>query len=234
MIEARWKLSVDEDGVTIAGDGFRLTTAPHDFAADDVMFGLSESVELESIVSGLEAMTRRPYGQYCGLARAMEVLGERWSALIIRDLLVSPRGFTALHKGIPRIPEVLLGTRLRELERAGIVQHTTAPDGETTYAVTGYGRELEDVVLRLGRWGARMLGDPRPEDIVTPDSLVMALRATFRPEHATGVTAGFELHVAETIVHARIVDGALHAGAGPLPDADLVIEPGQVLRALMT
>ncbi|HEU5475582.1 MAG TPA: helix-turn-helix domain-containing protein [Actinophytocola sp.] len=240
MSEARWRLSVDQDGVTIAGDRFRLTTAPQKFAADEAVFGLAESAEMEEIVSELEAMTRRTYGQYCGLARAMEILGERWAPMIIRDLLVSAKGFGDLQKGLPRMAESVLSTRLRELEHTGVVRRRSVPvpaggsAESVVYEVTAYGRELEDIMLRLGRWGAQLLGDPRPEDIVTPDSLVMALRATFQPQHAAGVRATFELHILDVVVHARIEDGTLRAGAGQVPDADLVLEPGLALRELMT
>ena len=95
------------------------------------------------------------------------------------------------------------------------------------------GQELEDVVLRLGRWGARSLGEPRPEDVLTPDSLVLALRATFRPEAARGLRASYELRAGEVVVHARVDDGALEAAEGPLAGADLVLETGPALKALM-
>src|ERR1700736_888902 len=128
-------------------------------------------------------MRTRAYGQFCGLARALEIVGERWAMLIVRDLLVSPKRFTDLHRGFPRIPTNVLASRLKELETAGVVRRRLLPRpaGSIIYELTEYGAELEDTVVHLGRWGAKSLGDPRCEEIITADSLVMAMRSTFRP-----------------------------------------------------
>ena len=180
-------------------------------------------------------MATRAYGQYCGLGRALEILGERWGLLIVRDLLVAPKRFTDLQRGLPGIPSNVLTSRLKELEGAGIVRRRLLPRpaGSIVYDLTAYGAELEDAVLRLGRWGAKSLGEPREDEIVTPDSMVMALRSTFRPELAHGVTAGYELHVGDVAVHARVRGGSVEVGTGSLPGADLVIEAGPAIRAVM-
>ncbi len=180
-------------------------------------------------------MPRRAYGQFCGLSRALELVGERWSLLIVRDLLVGPKRFTDLHRGLCGIPTNVLTARLKELEQAGIVRRRILPRPATSivYELTQYGAELEEPVVYLGRWGAKSLGEPRPEEIATPDSLVMALRSTFRREAARGLHAGFELRFGATILHARIDDGELQAGEGELPGADLTVEAGTALKALM-
>ncbi|HEY3260471.1 MAG TPA: helix-turn-helix domain-containing protein [Pseudonocardiaceae bacterium] len=180
-------------------------------------------------------MTVREYGQYCGLARALELVGERWALLIVRDLLVGPRRYTDLRRGLPRIPTNVLSARLKKLEEAGVVRRRVLPrpDGSIVYELTEYGRQLEDTVLALGRWGARSLADPRPDEIVTTDSLIMAVRTTFGTEAASGLHAGFELRLGEIVVGVRIDDGVLQVAEGPLPDADLVIDTGPVLRALL-
>ena len=180
-------------------------------------------------------MAKREYGQYCGLVRAVEQVGERWALLIIRDLLVGPRRFTDLRQGLPRIPTNILSARLRELEMAGIVQRRALPRPSTAvvYELTEHGRGLEDIVLSLGRWGARSLGEPRPDEIVTVDSMTMALRSTFRAEAAQGITDSYELRIGPVVIHARVSDGSLETGPGSLPDADLVIEAGPAIRALM-
>lgn len=233
------KLMVDQRGVTIAGDNFQLTTAgPAEsggLSPDDVVFGLPESAQMEVVVAELEAMTRRSYGQYCGVSRALEMLGERWSLLIIRDLLVSPKTVTELQTGLPRIPADILAARMRDFERAGVVVHDGAgPDDPIRYELTDYGKDLEDIILRIARWGARQLGSPRPEEIVTIDSLIMAMRATFQPDVARGVRASYELRVGEIVVNVRIDDGELVATEGPMPDADVILEPGLVLKGLMS
>jgi DNA-binding HxlR family transcriptional regulator/putative sterol carrier protein len=180
-------------------------------------------------------MTRRHYGQFCGLAHALELVGERWALLIVRDLVPGPKRFTDLRRGLPRIPTNVLSARLKELEGAGIVHRRVLPrpDGSVVYELTDYGSELEDVVLRLGLWGARSLGQPRPDDVLTNDSVIMALRATFRPDHAQGLEATYELRLGDVVVHARVDGGALDVAKGPAEGADLVIETGPALRALL-
>jgi len=180
-------------------------------------------------------MTSRTYGQFCGLAHALELVGERWALLVVRDLIPGPKRFTDLRNGLPRIPTNVLSARLKELEGAGVIRRRVLPRplGGVVYELTDYGSELEDVVLRLGLWGARSLGQPRPEDVVTTDSLLVALRATFRREAARGLRVRYELRLGDVVVHARIDHGTLQAAAGPLPEADLVIETGPALRALL-
>jgi DNA-binding HxlR family transcriptional regulator len=180
-------------------------------------------------------MSSRSYGQYCGVARALEVVGERWALLIVRDLLVGPRRFTDLRRGLPRIPTNILTTRLKELETADVVRRRLLPRpaGSVVYELTDRGLALEPAVLALGRWGARSLGAPRADEIVTADSLVMALRTTFQPGRAVDLHVGYELRLGDVVVHARVDDGALAVAEGPLPAADLVISTGPALRPLL-
>ncbi len=180
-------------------------------------------------------MSRRTYGQHCGLAHAMELVGERWALLVIRDLLPGPKRFTDLRAGLPRIPTNILSARLKELEASGVIQRRLLPrpQGSVVYELTDYGRELDDVVLRLGLWGVRSLGQPRPDDIVTTDSLIMALRATFRRDAASGLHLGYEVRVGDIVVHALVDDGKAEVGQGQLPTPDLVIDTGPELRALL-
>lgn len=220
MTDSTWKVVMDRDGISISNDRFQLNTTG------------SEPVQLETVISELQSVTRSTYGQYCGLSRAIEMVGERWGLLILRDLLVNPKTVAQLHTGLPRIPTALLSMRLRELEFSGVVRRIAGKD-EETYELTEYGRALEDILLALGRWGAVTLGTPRPEDIVTPDSIMVALRATFLPAAARDVEAGFELHAGEIVVHAKIDHGKLEVNNGPLPGADAVIKPGRLLKSLM-
>jgi len=180
-------------------------------------------------------MTKREYGQFCGLARAVEIVGERWALLIIRDLFVGPRRYTDLRRGLPRIPTNILSARLKELEATGVVSRRVLPrpDGSIVYELTEYGNQLEPVVLGLGRWGAKSLGEPRPDEIVTPASLIMAMRTTFHREAADGLTIGYEIRVGDIVLHVRIDNGSLKVAEGALPNADLVIETEPALGALM-
>ncbi|MFJ4849626.1 MULTISPECIES: winged helix-turn-helix transcriptional regulator [unclassified Streptomyces] len=171
-------------------------------------------------------MKRRAFGQYCGLARALELVGERWALLIIRDLTVRPQRYTDLVDGLPGIPSNVLSTRLKEMEEAGIVERRIAPAPQrgVIYALTSAGHDLEPAVSALGRWGTVQLGEPKPGEIVTPSSVVMALRAAFRPDAAAGLTASWELHADDMVIYTAVTDGHLTAGIGAAPDkADLVV-----------
>jgi DNA-binding HxlR family transcriptional regulator len=181
-------------------------------------------------------MKTRCYGKYCGLAHALELVGERWALVLVSDLIRGPKRFSELQRGQPRIPSNVLSARLKELEDAGIVRRRVLPRPASGigYELTEYGRELEEVVLRLGLWGAKSMTEPRPEDVVTADTLLLALRSTFRPEEARGLRVSYELRLGEIVVHARVDDGELEVDEGPLINADLVLETDQALHPLLT
>lgn len=165
-------------------------------------------------------MASRSYGQYCGVTTAIELIGERWAVLIVRDLLVGPRRYTDLKQGLPKIPTNILAARLKELQAGGVVRRAPIVHRGPIYELTEYGRALEPIVLALGRWGFESMGEPGADDIVTADSLTMALRTAFRPDAATAVSAAvYELHVGA--VHLRVsVDGSslqIDRLAPPLP-----------------
>lgn len=164
-------------------------------------------------------MKRRDFGQYCGLARALELVGERWALLIVRNLVVRPRRYTELQTGLAGIPTNVLATRLKELERAGIVERQVAPAPQrgVVYALTDVGRDLEPAMLALARWGLTQLGDPEPGVVVSPEGLVLGLRARFQPEQAAGLTVCWEFHVRDVVMYAVITDGVLTTGLGAAP-----------------
>jgi DNA-binding HxlR family transcriptional regulator len=178
----------------------------------------------------------RNYGQFCGLAHALDLVGERWALLVVRDLILAPKRFTDLRRGLPRIPSNILSARLKELESVGIIQRRVLPRPQSSvvYELTDYGRELEDIVLRLGLWGAKSLRDPTPEDTINTDSLLLGLRATFQPEAARGLQAAYEVRVGDMVVHALVDDGALEVGEGPPPEgAELALDTDGVLRSVL-
>jgi len=110
------------------------------------------------------------YGQYCPISRALDVLGERWSLMIVRALLVGTTRFNHLARGLPGLSRSLLSKRLRQLESAGIVERHS-----NEYLLTESGRELEPIVFGLGAWGARWgFGDPEPHEL-DPDTLVWGM-----------------------------------------------------------
>jgi DNA-binding HxlR family transcriptional regulator len=150
----------------------------------------------------------RSYGQYCGVTTAVELVTERWALLIIRDLLVGPRRYSDLKQGLPRIPTNILSVRLKELQEGGVVRRVPLARCGLVYEVTEYGRELEPIVLALGRWGFRSMGEPKDDDIVTADSLTMALRTAFRAEFAS-MPLDFQIQVGAVELRAQVGDGKL-------------------------
>lgn len=129
------------------------------------------------------------YGQYCPVARAAEILAERWTLLIIRELLWGEDRFNAIARGVPRMSPTLLATRLRELQRAGLVQRDVADD-EPRYRLTPAGLELRPLLEQMGAWGVRWIHDLRPDEF-DPAMLLVDMRREVRParlpEKATAV-----------------------------------------------
>jgi DNA-binding HxlR family transcriptional regulator len=116
----------------------------------------------------------RSYAQYCPVAKASEVLGDRWTLLIVRELLGGASGFNELQRGLPGISRSVLTDRMRALERAEVVERRTGPKGRTLeYRLTPGGRDLEPVVQAIGEWGATWsFTEPRPEEL-DPDLLIV-------------------------------------------------------------
>lgn len=124
----------------------------------------------------------RSYDQYCGLARALDVVGDRWTLLVVRELAIAPRRYGELLDGLPGIATNLLAERLRTLEEHGLVARS-GPARSATYALTDRGRALEPAVLELARWGGATLVERRPDDAFRPAWLVVALRSLFADPH---------------------------------------------------
>jgi DNA-binding HxlR family transcriptional regulator len=183
-------------------------------------------------------MSTRTYGQFCGLARALEIIGERWALLVVRDLVLGPKRFTDLQNTLPGIPTSILSARLNELEQTGVIRRRVLPqlDAAIVYELTEYGSELDQIILDLGLWGARSLGHPSPGQVLTLDSAILSLYTTFSPADAAGIHITYEIHHNDDMtVHAIIDDGALKAGKGPHLDADVTITPrGPGLVDLLT
>jgi DNA-binding HxlR family transcriptional regulator len=166
------------------------------------------------------------FDQYCPVAHAMCLVGERWSLLIVRELLHGPKRYTDLHDGLPGIGTNILAARLRELEGGGIVRKRKlpAPAASTVYELTEYGAELEEVVYALARWGARTLGPPGPDDELYVEWGVNALPALFSHEAARGLTEAYVLRIEGDVFSARVDNGHLHVSIGAVEDPDVVIE----------
>src|SRR3954470_5386648 len=122
-------------------------------------------------------MPERTYSQQCGVARALDLVGERWALLVVRELVLGGKRFTDLKYGLPGIGTNVLATRLRQLEADGIVEklRLAPPAAPTISVLTVHGGELVPALLALGRWGAESLGEPQPEQAVRSEWFAVAL-----------------------------------------------------------
>jgi DNA-binding HxlR family transcriptional regulator len=168
----------------------------------------------------------RKFDQYCPVAHALSLVGERWALLIVRELLQGPKRYTDLAHGLPGIGTNILAARLRELEECGIVQRRTLPPpaASTVYELTEYGAGLKEALYALARWGARTIGPPGPDDELYPEWGMNALPALFNPEAARGLTETYVLVVDGDAFTARVTNGALEPSMGAAEEADVVVE----------
>ncbi|MBV9940850.1 MAG: helix-turn-helix transcriptional regulator [Solirubrobacterales bacterium] len=181
---------------------------------------------------------KRTYGDACGIARALDVVGERWALLVVRELLLGPKRFTDLRAGLPHLSPDVLAQRLRELEQAGVVRRVKLPPpaGSRVYELTEWGRELEPVVLGLGLWGSSRAPFPSDHGELGADSLVLALKTLFEPARANGLVGRtYELRLGDEAVFAvRVGERELHASRGSAADsaATITAEPGVLEQVL--
>lgn len=170
-------------------------------------------------------MSKRSYEQYCGLARALDVVGARWSLLIVRQLMVGPARYTKLLDGLPGIATNLLAARLRELEEAGIVARTLdVHSNGVAYTLTPWGSELRDTVAALVKWSIPlMVSGPNESDSFRGQWLAVALDALLDGRRANEPTT-IGLGVDDTIVAVRIDETGAHV------DCDGDERPDTVLR----
>ena len=179
----------------------------------------------------------RTYGHYCSLARALDVVGDRWTLLIARELLVhGPRRFTDLKAGLPGIAPNLLSTRLRELEQAGLIRREDAPPPVATalYRLTEDGLALEPVLKALGLWGLRYMGEERPGDSFHVQWLAIAPEWFSTDAEPAGPPATIQVIAAGEHAVIELRDGGVHSRIGRAVDPDLTLEgsPRAVLGLL--
>lgn len=155
----------------------------------------------------------RTYDDGCGIAHALDLVGERWALLVVRELLLGPKRFSDLRAGLPGISANILSQRLRELDAEGIVEHTTLPPpaGVAVYALTPRGAELEPVVRALGAWGVRSPTLPRDAHLGV-DSVILSLAAQLAH---TDPPATYELRLGAHRFAVRLHDGAVDVSRGP-------------------
>jgi DNA-binding HxlR family transcriptional regulator len=176
----------------------------------------------------------RSYDDPCGIARGLDLIGERWALLVVRELLFGPKRFTDLHHGLPTASQNVLSQRLRELEDSGVVRRRRLgpPAAAWVYELTEWGRDLEPVLFHLARWGSR--GPLSSGNELSADALMFALKTSFDAEAAAGMRAAYEIRLGDDRFHARIADGRLELARGDAdrPDAVLDTDPA-TLRSLV-
>jgi len=163
------------------------------------------------------------FDQYCPIAHALSLVGERWALLVVRELMKGPKRYTDIAAGLPGIGTNILATRLKELETAGIVvrRKLPPPAASTVYELTDYGAGLEETMHALARWGARTLGPPGPGDEFDPDWGLNAFPALLNPELARGLTETYVIRAGDDVFTVRLLDGQLQVEMGDAGDADL-------------
>lgn len=181
--------------------------------------------------------TARSYAQLCGIATALDVIGDRWAALILRDLLLGPLRFGELAEGLPGIGTNTLAVRLKHLEGSAVIrrQLLPLPDRGTVYELTPYGRELEPILMGLGRWGTKSMGRLSPDVASRSRWLVAAMLAFHDEKRRVARPTTWELRLTDGAFTVRAKGTDLTVAAGAPDDADLVITTGdEHLHGLLT
>ncbi len=181
--------------------------------------------------------SKRTYGEACRFAHALDLVGERWALLVVRELLLGPKRFTDLRAGLPHASPNILAERLRELEAGAVVRKRKLPPpyGSSVYELTEWGRELEPVVTKLGAWGARSPIPPESQEINT-DSIVLALGSLFDAEAAGDLEASYELRIGEERFNVAISSGELALGRETTaePSATIAVADAPTLAAILS
>ncbi|MFG1707778.1 winged helix-turn-helix transcriptional regulator [Nonomuraea sp. M3C6] len=178
---------------------------------------------------------KRSYGDGCAIAHALELVGERWALLVVRELILGPKRFTDLRAGLPGISADILTQRLRELGDAGVVQRRklSPPAGSWIYELTGWGAELEPIVTRLARWSSRS-PSLRRDAPLSADSAALSLQALFAPAETFDITVALRLGEHHFLVRIAGDHLGLARADSDQAQADLIIETSpRTLAALL-
>lgn len=170
-------------------------------------------------------MANRSYHQYCALARALDIVGDRWTLLIVRELIPGPRRFTDLLDGLPGISRKLLAERLRALERDGIIarQELPPPAARQVYELTRDGRGLAAAVAPLIAWGGRRLGKRTPGESFNPRWPAVAMAALADREATKGINESYQYLVGDFAFHFKVEDGAAKLNDGRAADPAVLL-----------
>jgi DNA-binding HxlR family transcriptional regulator/putative sterol carrier protein len=168
---------------------------------------------------------KREYGQHCWVAKALDVIGGRWTLLVVRELMPGPRRYKDLLAGLPGIGTNLLTDRLRHLESEGLIERRTLPPpaGSTVYELTEEGRRLEAIVFDLSRWGRGRMQRRDPSDYFNPRWAALAMKSVHSAEAAAGVSETYEFRIGDEVFSVVVDEGEVVVFDGPATEPDAVI-----------
>jgi DNA-binding HxlR family transcriptional regulator len=171
-------------------------------------------------------MSKRAYDQYCGIAHALDLIGERWSLLIVRELLTGPKRFKDLMEGLSGISTNLLSKRLSHLKNQNILQKTKLPPPASTeaYTLTKRGKALKPVLMELGRWGLQTLGPPSKGETFKPHWLCLSLESLFDPTQAEHVDKTYQLRIDNRAICVSVTKGDISIEEREATSPDVVLD----------
>jgi DNA-binding HxlR family transcriptional regulator len=174
-------------------------------------------------------MSERSYNQYCAIAHALDLIGDRWALLILRDLILGPKRFTDLRAGLPGIGTNILTARLKDLEQAGVLRrrYLPPPAASTVYELTPYGAELRPTLSALARWGGKTLGPVQPNQLVSPDGIRLTVSSLAGAMAKAGVRGSYAIRVRDVSVD---FTQGIHIG----DDGLVTLEPEASLEPAVT
>ena len=178
----------------------------------------------------------RSYGQYCGLAKALDIIGDRWTLLIVRELLIRPCRYTDLRKGLPGIATNMLVDRLREMEEAGVVVREEAPPpvATTLFRLTKRGRDLEPALLLLANWGAALLTKSSGKEAFRTHWLALPLQLHLSDQHPRRPPIMIELRTGDEPITIAVADGTIQIRMGQTPSPDAILTgPHQLIMGVL-
>jgi DNA-binding HxlR family transcriptional regulator len=171
-------------------------------------------------------MGKRSYNQFCPVAYSLDIIGDRWTLLMARELLFGPRRFTDLQRGLPGMGTNLLAQRLKELEESGIIRQRKLPPPAATsvYELTEFGESLRGIIDEMTLWGFRfMTSENLQTDYLSVMAMMSALKILFDPSAATNAHIACEVHASGEVFSLNIDEGHLKVSAGGNDHANLVI-----------
>lgn len=181
-------------------------------------------------------MSKRSYNQYCAIARALDIVGQRWTLLLVRELMTGPKRFSDLIDHLPGIGTNLLSSRLKEMEDQGLAvqRKLPPPAASVVYQLTERGLQLETAILALADWGRPLLGIPSEKDNLSSGWLMLAMKKSFRPEEAKGLQECYEFRIDKDVFQVRVMDEKIEVEQGVryVPDMQLT-SPSTILMSIV-